>query len=148
MPMPKKTTLLSLVALGAMVTHGALAEPAAEGAPTTSSVEDVSTTKQAADYYIAQILQIAQALGQVSTEAQADAATAKIDAALQNLNQLFERMEGKISKSDWLAETMNRQQELAQVQTQLGMALASVAQTNPALMQRIAEKLKDMPSYN
>ncbi len=152
----KMSSLLTITALASVLampvqlhadeTLHAKETPHAAETSSVSATANVSNAKQAVDYYLAQVERIAKAMGQVTDEASADAATVTLDAAIQDINALLDSAEGRISEDDWAAEILGRQEELVQVQMQMSTAMMGIAQTNPALMQRIAEKLKDVPS--
>lgn len=109
-------------------------------------VSEVSSADEAVDLYIGQLDRIAGALEQVKDEASADQAAASIDETVQEMDSLSNEMEGKITSNEWLAAITQRQQEMTQVQTRISSAMMQIVQTNPALIQRMNESIKDIPT--
>tara|TARA_R110002096_G_scaffold250592_3_gene443055 strand:+ start:216 stop:665 length:450 start_codon:yes stop_codon:yes gene_type:complete len=128
-----------LLGLGGYGGSHAMAQSAADAAKVTTAAE-------AMDLYLTLMDRIAGALESVKDDASADAAAQTISETSQVMNVLGDKAKNQITPQDWVAATTPRQQEFAQVQTRMSMALMQLAQTNPALMQRLGNTMQDLPT--
>lgn len=136
-----RTRLISAALLaGAVLLTGCGKKDGVQG-KTGDEITAKSSNSDIGEAYVNELTRIAGALETVDDEASAEAAAKKIKVAVDGLNAMQDKLEGKIQGPQALQIFGGRYQELIQVQQRIAMSMMDIQQNNPDLMETISEEM-------
>lgn len=107
-----------------------------------------SSPKKIADTYISEMDNIADALESMIESDDPEAAAKVIQDATTTLNALSDSMEGELSGMKAMQIYGARSEDFMRVQQRIAMSMASLAQKDPMMLQRIQEEMNKLPIGN
>lgn len=108
----------------------------------------VTSEQKMAKVYVNEMENMADAIEAIHDQKSAKKAASVIHNASIKLEALAEKYDGKLNGPAGAMAFAGLQQELAAVQTRIGMSMSRLAMSDPALLQIISEEMNNMPKMS